>query len=186
MESFRLLQFGANTYQLITIKGKDIFAESRNQSNAKTYLPVFRLTSMRFLMWARSSTACTSVYPEWIASNSASCMKTYCCSTWTMRFLSRRKDVTYPNTSTVFSTAILCNMASTTIKVPVLPTPALQWMTCKKKECLQSYSCHSNFFWHGVCSTFWRGCRLCCVCNVVCLECDKTFIVNVKKRCLIH
>ena len=135
MESFRLLQLGANTYQLITIEGKDIFPESGNQSNTKTYVPVFRLTSMRFLMWARSSTACTSVYPEWIASNSASCMKTYCCSTWTMRFLSRRKDVTYPNTSTVLSTAILCNMASTTIKVPVLPTPALQWTIYKKKEC---------------------------------------------------
>ena len=134
MESFRLLQLGSETHPLITIEGKDIFPESWNQSNTKTYLPVFGLTSIRFLMWARSSIACTSVYPEWIASNSASCMKTYCCSTWTMRFLLRRKDDTYPNTSTVFSAAILCNMASTTIKVPVLPTPALQWTTYKKKD----------------------------------------------------
>ena len=99
-------------------------------------------------MWPLSSFARISVYPAWMASNKTSWIKIYCSSTWTMMFLSHRNDITYPNTSTVFSAAIRCSMASTTINVPVLPTPALQWTTWKnmwkefKKQLWENHSGH--------------------------------------------
>ena len=95
------------------------------------YSPLVGLTCMRFLMWILRSFALISVYPDWMASCRTSWIKTYCSSTWTMIFLSRRNDITNPNTSTVFSAAIRCSMESTTMNVPVLPTPALQWTTWK-------------------------------------------------------
>lgn len=101
----------------------------RTRSARQKYSPLAGLTCMRFLMWALRSFARISVYPEWMASSRTSWIKTYCSSTWTMMFLSRRNDMTNPNTSTVFSAAMRCSMESTTINVPVLPTPALQWTT---------------------------------------------------------
>ena len=98
------------------------------------YSPLIGLTCMRSLMWILRSLALISVYPDWMASSRTSWIKTYCSSTWTMIFLSRRNDITNPNTSTVFSAAIRCSMESTTMNVPVLPTPALQCTTWKNQR----------------------------------------------------
>lgn len=56
-------------------------------------------------------------------------MQMYCCSVWTIQTRSFLIAQTIPKMSTYFDTRICCSILSRVIKVPLRPTPALQWTT---------------------------------------------------------
>lgn len=53
----------------------------------------------------------------------------YCCSVWTIQTRSFLIAQTIPKISTYFDTRICCSILSKVMKVPLRPTPALQWTT---------------------------------------------------------
>ena len=54
-------------------------------------------------------------------------MQMYCCSVWTIQTRSLRISYTIPKMSTTSYFRIPCRIRSKAMKVPLLPTPALQW-----------------------------------------------------------